>query len=164
MTGMKTRLFQLITSRWAIIAVNVIFIYFAGVVLWDFLQEWQRNHLDGKELEQVIEGMAVLSIAYGVALESREDIMAIFGLYPALETDTERRIDQVCKDYGIGLLLFGLFMEIPVQAVKVPDHIFITAGVEVQTLMVAIPFIFAVLVAGLLMIWRLLRLPPLRPH
>lgn len=164
MSGIKTRLYQMITSRQAVIALNLVFIYFAGTVLWDFGVEWRLHTLNATELEQVIEGMAVLSVAYGVALESRVDLMEIFKLYPAFETADERRVDQVCHDYGVVLLLFGLFMEVPVQAVKVPDHIFITTGVEVRTLMVAIPFMFAALVATLKMSLRLIRLPPLRGH
>jgi hypothetical protein len=160
--SLRTRLLHLFVSRYTIATLNLILVYFAGTILWDFLLHLHRGHLSVDEVERIFEGLAVLSISYGVALESRQDLMPIFRLYPDHDNPTDRRIDQVCHDFGIGILLGGLFMEIPVQAVTVPDHIFFTQGLEVRVLTLATPFIGAILLAAVLLTWRLFRLPDLR--
>jgi len=160
--AIATRIFRLLTSRGAVMVFNGIFAYFAAAVLVELFRQLHAGRPVFHELERIIESMAVLSVAFGVALESREDIMEILGLYPRFDCETERRIDQVCHDFGIGFLLFGLFMEIPNVAVKAPDTIFPTAGIEAATLRVSELLVAAVLVASLLSTWRLLRLPPLR--
>jgi hypothetical protein len=160
--AIATRIFRLLTSRGGLIVGNGIFVYFTATILAGLARQLHGGHPDYHELEQIIEGMAVLSVAFGVALESRADLMEILGLYPRFDGETERRIDQVCHDFGIGFLLFGLFMEIPNVAVKVPDSIFPSAGIETPTLLVSEVFVGAVLVASLLATWRLLKLPPLR--
>ena len=157
-----TPLYRLLTSRAAVIVLKGLFTYFTATILSGVVLELPHGKPNFHELEQIIEGMAVLSIAFGVAQESRQDLMEILELYPRYDCATERRIDQVCHDFGIGFLLFGLFMEIPNVAVKVPDYIFPTAGIEVPTLVVSELFVVCVLVASLLATWRLLRLPPLR--
>lgn len=162
MTPLKTSLCRTLTSRPVIMAFNAMLSYFALVILCELALDLGGDTVDLQELEKIIEGMAVLAIAYGVALESREDLQEIFGLYPRYESGTERRIDQVCHDYGIGFLLFGLFMEIPNQMVKIPDYIFNTHGIELRILLLAVPFVLATLISTLLGTWRLISLPPLR--
>jgi hypothetical protein len=162
MTSPGVHLSRMLTSRGALLLFNAIFIYFTALSLWGAIRPFRFGHPDAHELEAIIDGIAVLSIAFGVALECRKDIMAMLGLYPALKNATERRIDQVCHDFGIWYLLLGLLMDIPVQAVKVPEHIFATTGIEVPTLLVAVFFLAVALLAGLRASWLLLRLPPLR--
>ena len=160
----RTRLFRLVTSRTALIGINATFTYCTLLILFGMVQELLHHKPDLHQLDQIIEGMAVISIAFGVALESREDIMEILGLYPRFICETEQRIDQVCKDYGIAFLLYGLFMEIPNQMVRIPNHIVNTAGIEIPAMMVCVVFLCAILVASVLATLRLLRLPALRVH
>ncbi|MDR3670864.1 MAG: hypothetical protein P4L36_08470 [Holophaga sp.] len=155
-------LFRLLTSRTALIAMNAVFTYCTALILWGVVLEMRHGQPNMHELDQIIEGMAVISIAFGVALESREDIMEILRLYPRFLCATEERIDQVCKDFGIGFLLYGLFMEIPNQMVRIPNHIVNTAGIELPTLMLSVVFVAAILLTSLMATWRLIRLPPLR--
>ena len=162
MTDFKTRCYRLLMSRVVLMLLNALLVYFASLILWDLGREALEGRLHAHEMEYVIEGMAVLGIAFGVALECRKDLMEIFGLYPRYESETELSIDQVCHDFGIGYLLFGLFMEIPIQAVKVPDHVFNTSGAELATLFASIPFVLATGAIGVKAIWRLFRLPPAR--
>jgi hypothetical protein len=162
MTSIKHRIYRMLTSRTVIIGINSLLAYFALVVLCELWLDVRGDTLDLQALEKIIEGLAVLTISYGVALECRKDLQEIFGLYPAFLTEKEKRIDQVCHDFGVGLLLFGLFMEIPNQAVKIPDFLVNTHGIELRILLLAVPFVLATLIAGLLANWRLIRLPPLR--
>jgi len=159
---MRTRLFRTLTSRSALIVMNTVFTYLTLIILWGVVMELRRSQPNWHELDQIIEGMAVISVAFGVALESREDIMVILGLYPRFACPTEHRIDQVCKDYGIGFLLFGLFMEIPNVAVRLPEYILPTEGIEVPTLAISVFFTICVLLGSVLATWRLIKLPPLR--
>jgi hypothetical protein len=72
----------------------------------------------------------VVLIAWGVALEERHSLREIFGLDVGVDEAREARIDQLCHRYGLGQLLLGLFSEMGVEFVRVPDRVINTAGIE----------------------------------
>ena len=91
-----------------------------------------------KEAEDIIEGVGVILIAWGVALEERNKLREVLGLLNrgAREDETyEEVLDENCHRYGLGLLLLGLFAEVGVECVKIPDRIINTAGIEGAVLM-----------------------------
>ena len=73
-------------------------------------------------------------------LEERGSLMHIFHLYPALVSPRQDFTDHICHSYGLSLLLLGLFMELAVQLVKIPDRVINTQGIE--WLMFSIAFVF----------------------
>jgi hypothetical protein len=81
-----------------------------------------RNDFD--LIEDILDGIATILIAYGVALEERESIMEVFHLYPAMHDEVQQRIDKYCHFYGLGILLYGLFIEVLVEVLKIPMNIF----------------------------------------
>lgn len=102
------------------------------------------NSIDNiEDLEDMIDVLAVIFVAYGVALEERDSLMSIFQLYPDKFSRIQEFIDHVCHQYGLSLLLMGLFMELAVQLVKVPNRIVNTNGIEWLIFSVASIFIMA---------------------
>lgn len=85
---------------------------------------------DISTLEHISEGYGTILIAFGVAAEERESLMRFFGLYPRFASALQTAVDHVCHDFGLSILLLGLFMELGVQAVKLPNEIINTDGIE----------------------------------
>ncbi len=102
-----------------------------------------------KTAEEVISGLGVILIGWGVALEERHKLREIFGLTGEREA-REEAIDEACHRFGLGLLLFGLFAEIMVEAVRIPDDIINTSGIEKSVLAAAV----ALLGIGALLLLR----------
>jgi len=102
-----------------------------------------------KTAEEVISGLGVILIGWGVALEERHKLREIFGLIGEREA-REEAIDEACHRFGLGLLLFGLFAEIMVEAVRIPDDIINTSGIEKSVLAAAV----ALLGIGALLLLR----------
>ena len=57
-------------------------------------------------------------------------MMDAFGAYAAGCPEVEARADRECHIYGMAALLLGLFMEVAVEVVKVPDSVVNTVGIE----------------------------------
>ncbi len=74
--------------------------------------------------------MGVTLIGWGVALEERSALRGIFGIAGGVDEAYQAHIDHECHAVGVGLLLFGLFSEICVEMVKLPNHIVNTKGID----------------------------------
>lgn len=79
---------------------------------------------------EILEGVGVVLIGWGVAIEERPSLRDIFFLRGGPREDIETGIDTLCHSSGIGLLIFGLFAEIAVTAVRLPNHIIPTEGFD----------------------------------
>ena len=90
------------------------------------------------QLENITEGYATILIAYGVAAEERSTLMHFLRLYPANLTPLQAAIDKICHNYGLVLLLIGLFVELCEELVKMPDSIINTNGLESLMFYVAV--------------------------
>jgi hypothetical protein len=119
-------LFELLVHPWTIALVN------AAILLVLVLGFFYMLHTGMEPLhqtEEIISGLGVILIGWGVALEERMKLREIFGLIGDDEV-REREIDETCHRIGVGHLLFGLFSEIAVEAVRIPDEIINTSGIE----------------------------------
>lgn len=87
------------------------------------------NH---EEAVGIIEGLGIIMIAWGVALEERHKLREVFRLIPQdpTETNYQNAIDENCHRFGLGLLLLGLFAEVGAECVHVPDRIINTSNLE----------------------------------
>lgn len=83
-----------------------------------------------EEPMDILEGVGVVLIGWGVAIEERLSVRSIFGLSGGENEAFEAGIDRLCHASGIGLLIFGLFSEIAVAAVRLPNHIMPTEGID----------------------------------
>lgn len=70
---------------------------------------------------EILEGLGTILVALGVALEERETLMKFLGLYPKGLTPLQARLDHHCHGYGLVLLLLGLFVEVLVYIVRMPN-------------------------------------------
>jgi hypothetical protein len=103
------------------------------------------------ETMEIIQGMGVILIGWGVALEERTSLRTIFGIAGGEDEAHQAHIDHECHAVGVGLLLFGLFSEIGVEMVKLPNHIVNTQGID--EIVLGISTIFLVL-GALIQAWH----------
>jgi hypothetical protein len=82
------------------------------------------------EAEEILEGVGVVLIGWGVAIEERPSLREMFDMMGSPKEAFEAGVDVLCHSSGIGLLIFGLFSEIAVAAVRLPNHIVPTEGVD----------------------------------
>ena len=94
-----------------------------------------------EEPMDILEGIGVVLIGWGVAIEERPSLRVIFGLTAAADPAFEAGIDALCHSSGIGLLILGLFSEIAVTAVRLPNNIVPTEGFDHWVLYVSTAFI-----------------------
>jgi hypothetical protein len=93
------------------------------------------------EAEDLIEGVGVVLIGWGVALEERDGVAGLLGGRIDATDPKEAAINSLCHHYGLALLVLGLFAEIAMECVKLPDHIINTASIERWPLTIATLFL-----------------------
>jgi hypothetical protein len=96
------------------------------------VQDLLHGKLD--EPMEILEGVGVVLIGWGVAIEERPSLREIFHIVGGPREEIEAGIDTLCHSSGIGLLIFGLFAEIAVTAVRLPNHIIPTEGFDAPVL------------------------------
>ena len=107
-------------SRIGMIAMSIVLalLMFQGV--WDIFD--RINIIDQQHaMEEIIAGLAAILVAFGVALEERETLLKFVGLYPDGLTPQQGRMDHHCHGHGLSLLLLGLFSEVAVYLIRMPD-------------------------------------------
>ena len=82
------------------------------------------------EAKQIIAGVSVVMIGWGVALEEREEVRVLFELTGGSDQKWQDQVDKACKGVGIMLLLSGLFAEILEQLVTLPRSVFSTESIR----------------------------------
>jgi len=139
----------LLISRRGISIINLIIVGFIVLVsfeLYDLMADAVSN---ADEIEEVLDTVGVILIAWGVALEERDTLMESFGAYAEGCPEVEKHADHAGHVYGLAALLLGLFMEVAVELVKIPDHVVNTMGLEHVLFWCGI--FFMVVSAGLLL-------------
>ena len=66
-------------------------------------------------------------------------IPEIFGVN-SNDEEWQAKIDQDCKSTGLGSLIFGLFAEMCIEAIKLPDNVIYTKGFNEVLVVVAVIF------------------------
>jgi hypothetical protein len=103
---------------------------------------------DIREEMDICTGIGVIMIGLGVALEERKTLREVFGVLGGADEAWETSIDHLCHNYGAGQLVIGLFAEICIEAIKIPNTILYTG--EVDDYLVAASLFFISLGAILL--------------
>jgi hypothetical protein len=104
-----------------------------------------RDLLAGKDVEHIadiLEGLGVMLIGWGVAIEERSTLREMAHLMGSADEARQAAIDRVCHSSGIGLLILGLFAEICVESVRLPNDVMPTEGIDPLICWLSIVFLF----------------------
>jgi len=118
---MTKKLILALTSRAGLIAMSALFCLLMLQGAWDILEDVRSIDQHQHAMEEILEGLGTILVAYGVALEERETLLKFLGVYPDAHTPQQARVDHHCHGYGLSLLLLGLFAEVAVYLVRMPD-------------------------------------------
>lgn len=95
---------------------------------------------DIREEMDIVTGIGIIMIGWGVLLEERKTLREIFGLLDGPDEAWQELIDHKCHNYGVGQLSIGLMAEICIELIKIPNTIIYTG--EVDDFMVAAGLFF----------------------
>lgn len=118
---MPKSLLHCLTSRTAINLGNLVLLLLLAQGTWEVLGNYQRIAEMQHGMEEILEGLGTILVALGVALEERETLLKFLGVYPAGLTPLQARVDHHCHGYGLLLLLVGLFVEVAVYVIRMPN-------------------------------------------
>lgn len=115
------------------------------------------------ELIEVIEGLAVVLIGYGVALEERESFGEMAGLIGKGHEVFEQALDKMAHHAGVWLVVLGLFSEVAIKLVEIPNTIVDASFVERPLRMLAVAI--KALTIGIMSLhgWRMLAIRKQNP-
>jgi len=119
--AMSRIVLRTLTSRTAMNIVNILLILLLIQGVYEVLVSVPQVSILQHRMEDILEGLGTILVALGVALEERETLLRFFGVYPADLTPMQSRIDHHCHGYGLLLLLVGLFIEVAVYAIRMPN-------------------------------------------
>jgi len=105
-----------------------------------------RDLAAGKDVEhvaEILEGLGVILIGWGVAIEERHTLREMAHLVGLPDEQRQTAIDNVCHSSGIGLLILGLFAEICVESVRLPNYVMPTEGIDPLICWLAVGFLIA---------------------
>ena len=96
------------------------------------LEGAMASSLNHHEAVEIIEGLGIIMIAWGVALEERYKLREVFHLLPKKRSEIgyQNAVDENCHCFGLGFLLLGLFAEVGAECVSIPDRIINTTGLD----------------------------------
>lgn len=124
---------RLFTSRAFFLILNAIVVFFSVDGIYYFINEG----LSGTDsfgpdghlyINATFGGIAIILMALGVLMGLREDMMKMGGMSTC---GRHEYLNDVAKNFGIGLLLCGLLMEIITILILLPNAVINTSGVEI---------------------------------
>ncbi len=118
---MSQKLIIVLFSRNGIIAMCVLLALLMFQGCWDIVEELRSIDQHQHDMEEVLAGLAAILVAFGVATEERGTLLSFVGLYPDGQTPRQERENHYCHGYGVSLLLLGLFAEVGVYLIRMPD-------------------------------------------
>ncbi len=120
--------------------MNVAILFPMVLTILDVLKSVNR-HVETHEPVTITSTIALIMIGWGVALEERGVIRKRFGVTGRADESWQVHIDEMCHEYGVAQLVLGLFAEIAVAMISLPDRIVNTVGYEYALLTLAIVLI-----------------------
>jgi len=123
-----------------IAAVDVLILFPMVLTLVDVAGSVSRRG-DTHEPVTITSTVALMMIGWGVALEEREVIRRMFGAKGRADEAWQAHIDELCHHYGVAQLVLGLFAEIAVALISLPDRIINTVGYEHTLLVISLVLI-----------------------
>src|SRR4029078_5898462 len=109
-------------SRWTLITFNTLISYVCVLAAIDVIMMIVNGQHFAVQVE-VMDGIGVILIGYGVALEERKALRELAGPLSRINRDWEAAIDKHCHAQGLLLLVFGLFVEMCIACIEIPNHV-----------------------------------------
>ncbi|MFI4998906.1 MAG: hypothetical protein ACHQK9_03405 [Reyranellales bacterium] len=122
-------LMRILLSPLAILMFDLLILVPTFLAIVDVIGTLKLNHENHEALD-IIEGIGVIMIGWGVALEERKEMRNIFGLADAPNEAWQAEVDHICHHVGIGVLVFGLFAEMCTEMIRLPDRIINTEAIN----------------------------------
>jgi hypothetical protein len=157
MSSLSTQVAKIMLCRVAICVLNALILMITVSTLYEASKLLFNLTNDFDQIENMLGGPSSIFVAYGVALEERDSLMQFFKLYPTYWNHAEEATDKACHFYGLCILLLGLFMEVSVELVKLPNTILNTEGIEVVIFAVGLFFSVVALLLLIRLSYVLLR-------
>ncbi len=120
---------RFLISPFFIAAVDLLILFPMVLSIIDVVKSVHR-HGDTHEPVVITSTVALIMIGWGVALEERGAIRKVFGMTGRPDEAWQAHIDDSCHYYGVAQLILGLFAEIFVAMISLPDRIINTKGWE----------------------------------
>jgi hypothetical protein len=120
-----------------IAAVNLLLLFPMALSVIDVAKS-AIAHADTHEPVTIASTVALMMIGWGVALEERAVIRKLFGVWGRPDEARQEAVDEQCHTYGVAQLVLGLFAEIAVAMISLPDRIVNTKGLEHTLLTVSL--------------------------
>jgi hypothetical protein len=133
-------LVRIFVSPLAIAVIDLLILIPLILAIVDVSQDLLRG-ANIHEPMDIVEGMGVILIGWGVALEERALLREIFALKQEKDEAWQVAIDHLCHSAGVGLLVFGLFAEMGIEVIRLPDRIINTQGANEAIAAVSVAFL-----------------------
>jgi hypothetical protein len=131
---------RLLVSPVVIAAINLVIL---ALMVLSIADVGRRILLEANpdELVSVMSTISSIMIGWGVALEERGVIRRVAGSKGGPDEARQAMIDDQCHVFGVAQLVLGLFADIPMAVIALPDRIINATGVEYELLWGAIVLI-----------------------
>lgn len=110
-----------------------------GQDLWD--ADGLSHVLDVAHELEIVEGIGIIVIGWGFIVEERGSLREMFRLGAPADKERQVAIDTICQSSGVGLLIFGVFSEFAVEAVRLPNNIIFTQGFDDVVIWIGLGFL-----------------------
>jgi len=138
---LKKAFFGTIVSKYGMIAINLILVFIMVFSLLHSMKFLTNVADDSGALDELIDAIAAILVAYGVVLEERDTIISMIkkaerkagGDAEEKNTeydDGEEELTHYCHYCGTTLVVIGLFIEVISEIVKIPHAVYNLASLE----------------------------------
>ena len=115
---------RVISHRFTLSLMNAAILFLVYAAL---RESWFRQTLeDVHEGAELWKGVGAVLLGYGVVLEERHHVRKLFSC-PSEKTS---RMEKVCHEYGVSLVILGVVIEILAYLIKIPNEVLNTDGLE----------------------------------
>lgn len=131
---------RLLISPFAIVLINLLILIPMVLSVLDLVPTiWMRG--DFREPVHIVTTVAIMMIGWGVALEERHVLREMLGMIGQADEAWQAGLDSLCHRVGVGVLVLGLFADVCVEMVDLPDRIINTEGKEHSLLAISVVLI-----------------------
>ncbi|SJZ31791.1 hypothetical protein SAMN02745126_00258 [Enhydrobacter aerosaccus] len=130
----------MLVSPFAIAAINFLILFLMVLSIVDVAKSIALR-ANPDELVNIMTTVSSIMIGWGVALEEREVIRRVAGMKGRPDEKAQALIDSQCHSFGVAQLVLGLFSDIPVAMISLPDRIINATGIEYELLWMSVALI-----------------------